>query len=236
MHRNDPKDNIWEGEGILYKELFQALEPDDVKNVISLKFRYDDDRKSDLDFAYIREMHKVRQTHVNLQERALSSELLFEDYYCFEGYLHEHNWRFLGRAKMLAPVGVQGVKASFDPHTGYPTDPWELRNLLLLESTPKDPGHPYAKRVLYIDEQMGVPLYVLAYDRQGRHYKTIFTVYGNPAFSPGNEAVRGPLWYGNAAINHDTGNAAVTVMYRTVVDARVQRDLFTTGHLDLLAR
>ena len=51
MHRNDPKANIWQGEGILYKELFQCLEPDDVKNVMSLKFRYDDDRKSDLDFA-----------------------------------------------------------------------------------------------------------------------------------------------------------------------------------------
>ena len=65
MHRNDPKDNIWQGEGILYKELFQALEPEDVKNVMSLKFRYDDDRTSDLEFRLdIREMHKVRQTHV----------------------------------------------------------------------------------------------------------------------------------------------------------------------------
>jgi uncharacterized protein DUF1329 len=236
MHRNDPKDNIWEGEGILYKELFQALEPDDVKNLISLKFRYDDDRTSDLDFAYIREMHKVRQTHVNLQERALSSEILFEDYYCFAGYLHEHNWRFLGRAKMLAPVGVQGVKASFDPHTGYPTDPWELRNLLLLESTPKDPGHPYAKRVLYIDEQMDVPLYVLAYDHQGKHYKTIFTLYGNPAFNPGNEQVRAPLWLAFDAINHESGRAAFSEMHRIVVKDLVPENLFTIGKLPELAR
>jgi hypothetical protein len=236
MHRNDPKDNIWEGEGILYKELFQCLEPDDVKNVMSLKFRYDDDRTSDLDFAYIREMHKVRQTHVNLQERSLSSELLYEDYYSFSGYLHEHNWRFLGRAKLLAPVGVQGVTASFDPHTGYPTDPWELRNMFLLESTPKDPGHPYAKRVLYIDEQMGVPLYVLAYDHQGRHYKTIFTLYGNPAFNPGNEHVRAPLWLAFNAINHETGRAGFSEMHRIIVADRVPEKLFTIGKLPELAR
>jgi Protein of unknown function (DUF1329) len=236
MHRNDPKDNIWEREGILYKELFQALEPDDVKNLISLKFRYDDDRTSDLDFAYMRDMRKVRQTHVNLQERSLSSELLFEDYYCFEGYLHEHDWRFVGRAKLLAPVGVQAVTASFDPHTGYPTDPWELRNMLLLESTPKDPNHPYAKRVLYIDEQMDVPLYVLAYDHEGNHYKTIFTLYGNPAFNPGNEQVRAPLWLAFDAVNHETGRASFSEMHRIVVEDRVPETLFTIGNLPVLAR
>ena len=236
MHRSDPSANIWEQEGILYKELFQCLEPNDVKNVMSLKFRYDDDRTSDLDFAYIREMRKVRQTHVDMRERSLSSELLYEDFYGFSGYLHEHDWRFLGRAKLLAPVAVQGAAASFDPHTGYPVDPWELRSMLLLESTPKDPGHPYAKRVLYIDEQMSVPLYVFAYDHQGRHYKTVFTLYGNPAFNPGNEHVRAPLWLAYAAINHDTKRANFSQMHRIVVDDRVPDKLFTIGNLPELAR
>ena len=236
MHRNDPKDDIWEKEGILYKELFQCLEPNDVKNVMSLKFRYDDDRTSDLDFAWVRETRKVRQTHVDLQERSLSSELLFEDFYGFSGYLHEHEWRFVGRAKLLAPVGVQAPAASFDPHTGYPTDPWELRNMLLLESKPKDSGHPYAKRVLYIDEQMGVPLYVLTYDHEGKHYKTIFTLYGNPAFNPGNERVRAPLWLAYNVINHQTGRANFSQMHRIVVDDRVPEKLFTIGNLPELAR
>jgi hypothetical protein len=236
MHRNDPSDNIWEKEGILYKELFQCLEPNDVKNVMSLKFRYDDDRTSDLDFAWVRETHKVRQTHVNLQERSLSSELLYEDFYGFSGYLHEHDWRFLGRAKVLAPVGVQAPSASFDPNTGYPVDPWELRDMLLLESTPRDSGHPYAKRVLYIDEQMGVPLYVLAYDHQGKHYKTIFTLYGNPAFNPGNERVRAPLWLAYNVINHETGRANFSQMHRIVVDDHVSEKLFTIGNLPELAR
>jgi len=203
---------------------------------MSLKFRYDDDRTSDLDFAWVRETHKVRQTHVDLRERSLSSELLFEDFYGFSGYLHEHTWRFLGRAKVLAPVGVQAASASFDPHTGYPVDPWELRNMLLLESIPKDSGHPYAKRVLYIDEQMGVPLYVLGYDHQGKHYKTIFTLYGNPAFNPGNEHVRAPLWLAYDAINHETGRANFSQMHRIVVDDQVSEKLFTIGNLPELAR
>ena len=72
--------------------------------------------------------------------------------------------------------------------------------------------------------------------RQGHHYKTIFTLYGNPAFSPGNEHIREPFWLGQTVINHATGNAAVTAMNRIVVDARVPDELFTVGQLTLLAR
>ena len=236
MHRTDPSADVWKGAGILFKELYQLLEPDDVKNVMRLKFRYDDDRSSDLDFAYIPETRRVRQVPVDFQEPAISSELLNEDFYGFSGYLHEHHWRFLGRATLLAPVAVKAAAASFAPRSGYPADPWELRKMLLLEGTPKVPGHPYGKRVLYIDEQMGVPLYVLAYDRQGRHYKTIFTLYGNPAFSPGNEHVRAPLWLSFAGINHETGRAVFSQMHRIVVDAQVPEDLFTTAKLTVLAR
>jgi hypothetical protein len=236
MHRNDPADNIWENGGILYKELFQCLEPNDVKNVMNLKFKYDDDRTTDVDIAWVREMRKVRQVHVDLREPSLSSELLYEDFYGFSGYLHEHDWRFLGRAKLLAPVGVQAAVASFDPHTGFPVDPWELRNMLLLEGTPKDRNHPYAKRILYVDEQMGVPLYVLAYDHQGKHFKTLFTLYGNPAFNPGNERVRAPLWLAYDAINHATGRANFSEMHRIVVDDHVNEKLFTIGNLPELAR
>ena len=108
--------------------------------------------------------------------------------------------------------------------------------MLLLESIPKDPDHPYAKRVLYIDEQMGVPLYVLGYDHQGKHYKTIFTLYGNPAFNPGNERVRAPLWLAYNAINHETGRANFSQMHRIVVDDHVNEKLFTIGNLPELAR
>jgi hypothetical protein len=108
--------------------------------------------------------------------------------------------------------------------------------MLLLEGTPKTPNHPYAKRVLFIDEQMAVPLYVFTYDREGKHYKTIFTLYGNPAFSPGNEHVRQPLWIGQTVVNHANGNAAVTEMTRLVVDARIPEKLFTIGELTVLAR
>ena len=236
MHREDPKANVWNGSGILFKELYQCLAPNDVKNVMQLKFRYDDDRSSDLNFAYVREQHKVRQVNVDPREATMSSELLNEDFYGFWGYLHEHDWRLLGRASLLAPVGMKAAQATFSPGRAYPADPWELRRMLVLEATPKMPRHPYGKRVLYVDEQMGVPLYVLAYDPQGRHYKTLFTIYGNPAYSPGNEQVHAPLWLGHSVVNHLNHEASIAEMNRIVLKTRVQEDLFTIGQLAQLAR
>jgi len=166
MHRGDAKANLWEGDGVFFKELYQCLAREDVEKQRRGKFRYDDDRNSDLNFAYIPEMRKVRQINVDPRERMMSSDLLNEDFYGFWGYLHEYDWRFLGGATLLAPVAVRAATATFEPHHGYPGDPWEPRKMLLLEGTPKDPNHPYAKRVLFIDEQMAVPLYVFAYDRQ----------------------------------------------------------------------
>jgi hypothetical protein len=235
MHRSDAKEDLWAGDGVYFKELYQVLAPEDVKNQMNLKLRYDDDRIPDLNFAYVPETKRVRQVSIDPRERMMSSELLNEDFYGFWGYLHEYDWRFLGRTTLLAPVAVRAPTPSFELHHGYPTDAWELRKILVLEGVPKVPNHPYAKRVLYVDEQMGVPLYVFAYDHQG-NFKSIITMYGNPAFSPGNEHVRAPLWYGQTVINHANGDAAVTVMNRVVVDAHVSDKLFTTSQLVLLAR
>jgi hypothetical protein len=77
---------------------------------------------------------------------------------------------------------------------------------------------------------------VLAYDPQGRHFKTLFTLYGNPAFNPGNEHARAPLWLGTAAVNHARHESTVTEMNRVVLQGRVQEDLFTIGQLAQLAR
>jgi hypothetical protein len=57
------------------------------------------------------------------------------------------------------------------------------------------------------------------------------SIYGNPAFNPGNEQFHAPLWVGTAAVNHVSHEAAVTEMNRIVLQARVQEDLFTIGQL-----
>jgi hypothetical protein len=70
--------------------------------------------------------------------------------YVYDGFPHpENGWRYsLETMKEMDVKGLIVRPTSFVPRTGYPADPWELRNMLLLEGTPKDPHHPYGKRVL----------------------------------------------------------------------------------------
>jgi Protein of unknown function (DUF1329) len=230
MHRDDESANRWKKDGILFKEFYQCLAPFDLKNVMNLKYRHDDDRDGDIDWVYSPQDRRVRKLVIPLDQPTMGSEFLYEDFFGFSGYVHAHDWKFLGRKTVLAPVGVRSATAAFTTGS-YPADAWQPRKMLVLESTPKDPGHPYGRRILYVDEQMGVSSYVLIYDKQGNHYKTLFTVYGDPAFSPGNERVRVPVWLGNSVINHATGRTTIGELSRVVFPASEPEDTFEVSRL-----
>ena len=87
-----------------------------------------------------------------------------------------------------------------------------------------------------VDQQMSVPLYVIVYDHDGHHVKTIFLVYGNPANNPGNERVRVPIRIGDVAIDYRNSTGSVTLVTKSIYNAKLPADLFTlsgmvsTGH------
>jgi hypothetical protein len=230
MHRTDEAANQWTKDGILYKEFYKCLGPLDLKNLMNLKYRHDDDRKADIDWSYLPQTRKVKRLLIRHDEPTMGSELLHEDFYGFSGYIHAHDWKVLGRKVLLVPGAIRAPNATVTAQS-YPADPWELRDTLILESTPNDASHPYGKRVLYIDAQLGISTYVLIYDKQGKHYKTLFTVYGNPAFSPGNEQVRVPLWLGDSAVNHETGQSSVAVLSRVSFASKLPEELFDVDTL-----
>jgi hypothetical protein len=134
---------------------------------------------------------------------------------------------------LLAPIGVKAVSATYGGRGNwYPVDPWELRDMLILEGVPKASDHPYSKRVLYIDRQTFAPVYALFYDRMGKHHKTLFELYGSPKYNPGNEHVRVPLWVGESMIDYETKLAAVTIMSKILYNVPLPDDFF---NLDKIA-
>lgn len=233
MHRPHAKDsvgtdpNIWNAEGLLYKEYFHILAPFDLKNTISLKHRHLQDQKPDGDWVYSPAGRKVRKVIVRNEDAAFDSAILNEDYFCFSGYVHSHRWNFLGSRTVLAPVGLKGPKTTYGGRAGwYPVDPWELRKVVVLEGIPQTANHPYSKRVLYIDQQMFVPLYMLAYNQDGDHIKTMFEMYGDPKFNPGNEHIRVPVWTGETMIDHEREEAAVTELTKVIYNEPMPKEFF----------
>lgn len=230
MHRpqtDGVNPNKWEKEGILYKEFFHILSPFDLKNTLSLKHRYVRDQANDDNWTYTPASRKLRKVIIKHEEASYDSGFLNEDFFGFWGYVRSYNWKFLGFRRMLAPVGAKVASSTYGGRGGwYPIDPWELREMLVLEGTPKASDRPYSERVLYIDQQMFVPVYTLFYDRQGKHQKTLFELYGNPKFNPGNEQVRVPLWIGETMIDYETKLASMTLITKTVYNAPLPDDFF----------
>ncbi len=230
MHRpqtDSVNPNRWEKDGILYKEFFHILSPFDLKNTLSLKHRYVRDQANDDNWTYSPASRKVRKVIVKHEDTLFDSGFLNEDFFGFWGYVRSYSWRFLGARRLLAPVGAKVVSTTFGGRGGwYPVDPWELREMLVLEGTPKASDHPYSKRVLYIDQQMFVPVYTLLYDRQGKHQKTLFELYGNPKYNPGNEQVRVPVWVGESMIDYPNNFAAVTGVTKVLYNASLPDDFF----------
>jgi hypothetical protein len=230
MHRpqaDGVNPNKWAADGILYKEFFHILSPFDLKNSMSLKLRYLRDRRNDDNWSYNPASRKIRKIILKMDEASYDSGFLNEDFFGYWGYLRACDWKLLGERRLLAPVGAKVAATTFGGRGNwYPVDPWELRDMVVLECAPTASGHLYSKRVLYIDKQMFTPVYVLFYDPEGKHQKTLFELYGNPRYNPGNEQVRFPVWIGETMVDYENALGTITTMTKITYSEPLPADFF----------
>lgn len=232
-HTGGVKPNEWEKDGVLYKEFFHITNPFDLKNSMSLKHRYARDQANDDNWLYTPASRKIRKMILKHDEASYDSGFLNEDFFGFWGYVRSSNWKLLGSRRLLAPVGAKVASTTYGGRGGwYPVDPWELREMLILEGAPKASDHPYSKRVLYLDQQTFVPVYTLFYDQHGKHQKTLFDLYGNPKYSPGNENVRAPIWIGETMVDYENKLGSMTIVSKILYNAPLPSDFF---NLDKIA-
>jgi hypothetical protein len=74
-------------------------------------------------------------------------------------------------------------------------------------------------------------MYVVIYDRNGTHIKTIFIVYGHPEFSRRNERVRVPIRVGDVAIDYQRGIGSVTAVTRSIYNGALGDELFDLSNM-----
>lgn len=235
MHRpqaDGVNPNKWEADGILYKEFYHILSPFDLKNSMSLKLRYMRDRSNDDNWAYSPASRKIRKIILKQDEASYDSGFLNEDFLGYWGYIRACHWKLLGERRLLAPVGAKVATTTFGGRGNwYPVDPWELRDMLIVECQPTADGHLYSKRVLYVDKQMFTPIYVLFYDEGGKHQKTLFELYGNPKYNPGNEEVRFPVWIGESMIDYAERFASMTSVAKISYTESLPDDFFNLDRI-----
>lgn len=231
VHRATSARNVpeWEKEGIFYKEYLLTLSPLDLEGAQTVQYRYDRDLDADEVWAYDPRTRRSRKRAFNPLEASLGLTFIWEDRTGgFGGYIHPHTWRFVGEEVVLVPGIIKGDT----PHFGgkgnwYPVDPWELRKAVVVEAIPKDSGHPYGRRLLYLDKQTYGVLCALAYDHKGRHYRTAFQLFSDPDFNSWNPGTRVPIHIGTAWIDYQADRATVNVNRKVVYDEPLSPRIFT---------
>ena len=122
------------------------------------------------------------------------------------------------------------------PMSTIPLDRWQLRPCFVVEAIPKWEGHPYGRRVLFIDEETYSVVMTLVFDRADSLTKVLQTmyVYSEDEADPPPE-LSTPRWRGSIVINLDnrTANVAQSTKhaeYTTVTPSYV-RKLFSVSNL-----
>jgi hypothetical protein len=235
MYCTNPQDNLpeWERQGIVakeYGEIFFPLGGQARRPLLLLRSHYDDTRHPLSQWALTSVGRKLTTLTYDPESSALGLTMLPED--VAGGQLTASEWRLLGTTQALVPGLVRHDQALFGGSAGgYPLDPWELRQVYVLEIVPRGAHPPYGRKLLYVDQQTFIPFYAVLFDADNVHQRTVFFSYGNPAFSPDTGQVRLPMLLGQSWIDHRAGRTVVSLVTKARYDQPLPSALFTLGGL-----
>jgi len=166
----------------------EVLAPFDAKGITVLNYRYKSSdgpttqARNDDTWVYVPSLRRVRRISTAQRTDAVSgTDFTFDDFSGFFGIPPQYRWQCLGRMDVLASVNSR-VRAypytrdhNFGPYgLSFADDRWELRHAIKIQFVPKNPDHPYSKKILYIDENSMEMLYSFAYDRKEELWKIIY--------------------------------------------------------------
>lgn len=230
MHRTDPaaNDAEWEEQKVFMKTIFELVAPSDQEGISRILIWHDDDNHASEQWRYTPQNRRARKDYMNyltpiggyyeaLQEEKVP---LF-----FQGYIRDYHWTFLGAKVMLVPGFLKTTEVQFGgKNNWYPQVPWELRHVLLLESTPQI-SHPFGKRVYILDQQTYTPLLIFTYTQTGTFLRLTITAHAHPNFHPGTNGLPIPAAVGASWINYAKDRATLftagaSLKYNRPLDAR----------------
>jgi hypothetical protein len=240
MHRAKPERDIpeWKTQGIFYKEFMQVLHPAPAitmhpqLGLVHLRYWYDQDTRP-VGQWYITgylTINRLLSLVYNPESSAWRFPILYED--LAGTYVRAYQWRLLDIKIALVPGFIQGTEPVFGgQRAGYPLDPWELRTVYVVEGVPLRDEHPYSRKVIFFDQQTFAPLYVLVYDRDGKHWRTGFFSYAAPAYYPGAKDQRVPILIGRSWVDVMNDRATLSLINDAQYNNSLPPDFFTRANM-----
>ena len=156
-----------------FREITEFFSPFDIAGTAFIVLRYDNPRKVDDGWAYVPSLRRVRRISADVKsDSLLGTDHTLEDFYCFSGRVLEHDWNYIGTARMLAVARSRyNLTNYYGPNGWTPKDDWELREVNVFQQVPKSGTHPYSMKYIVADKQHGSALYCNAFDQQKELWK-----------------------------------------------------------------
>ncbi|MGH9885382.1 MAG: DUF1329 domain-containing protein [bacterium] len=153
----------------------------------------------------LRRVRRIAATQKS--DSLLGTEFTLEDFYIFAGYVWDHQWEFKGESTKLGVINskrecfpsvipgattdsgaVNMVRLGTDeewfhcklgPYNAFPFagETFEKRAAFQLDDIPKQKGHPYSRKMIWYDKETMMPFYSIMYDRAGKPYRMIASVF-----------------------------------------------------------
>jgi len=193
-----------EGKGdIMQKTILVATSPADIKGLGTFSIRYNDPsaKRPDDTWAYLKSVRRARRLTGDAWMDPIGGTVqLYDDWDIWDAVptkytankLVEKRWVFAiaHSPKVSVDVSKKGTLEEF-PSVGLKTAPfyypaahveWEPRHVWVIEGTPPE-GHPYSKKVVYMEVDWPRPYLGEAYDRNGKFWK-MFIFQNRPVVGP----------------------------------------------------
>jgi len=105
----------------------------------------------------------------------------------------------------------------FGPYNAMPfaDETFEKRKVFQLDDVPRQKGHPYSRKKIWYDNETMMPLYSIMYDRAGKPYRMIASVF---------------KWSEDSPVKENKGRN--TLNYSDIMVANVQNGNSHTGQFD----
>ena len=163
----------------LLRRFFVFLEPYDVRGIVTLDIQYQDQSRLPESYVYLPSFRRVRQVSTAQRADAVAgSQMTQSDLSGFSDPLGLWSFKILETKKMLVhthgSVDVAPYPKVVTFHNGYFANaqrPVELRDVFIIEATPRNPDIIYGKKIMTIDVETFRTSDFAIYDKQGTLYK-----------------------------------------------------------------
>lgn len=169
----DPKPVIPGYEHIDSLQLRVDSYPRDSAGTALLEIRYADPKRPDDLYLYIPSLRRIRRATTTLRCQTLApGEYNLDDINFFNGKILDFNYKLLGEKRVLTIYAQKNVPYQRKKGDYLPLqESWEVRDVYVLEITPKDPAYCTSRRILWIDKVTWEPARGMTWDRKGEYWK-----------------------------------------------------------------